>query len=85
MPSAGEGEEVEGDFGRLGMSLLLVCSGFSPHGISRMGRSVAHPACFGAAQSHFRVIAISPGMPPGKLMISTLSLYPRGRKYFAQS
>jgi len=38
-----------------------------------------------AAQPHFRVMATSPGMPPGKSTISTLSLYPRGRKYFAQS
>lgn len=38
-----------------------------------------------AAQPHLSVIATSPGIPPGKSMISTLSLYPRGRKYFAQS
>jgi len=38
-----------------------------------------------AAHPHFRVMATSPGTPPGKSTISTLSLYPRGRKYFAQS
>jgi hypothetical protein len=39
----------------------------------------------GTAQLHFKVMATSPGMPPGKSTISTLSLYPRSRKYFAQS
>jgi hypothetical protein len=39
----------------------------------------------GTAQLQFKVMATSPGMPPGKSTISTLSLYPRSRKYFAQS
>src|SRR5262245_26550663 len=39
----------------------------------------------GSDQPHFKVIATSPGIPPGKSTISTLSLYPRSRKYFAQS
>src|SRR5262245_61416111 len=34
----------------------------------------------GTDQPHFKVIATSPGMPPGKSTISTLSLYPRSRK-----
>ena len=37
------------------------------------------------AQPHFSVMPTSPGIPPGKSMISTLNLYPRSRKYFAQS
>src|SRR5262249_62117528 len=36
-------------------------------------------------QPHFSVMPTSPGNPPGYSTISTLSLYPRGRKYFAQS
>src|SRR5215813_12162686 len=35
-------------------------------------------------QPHFSVMPTSPGNPPGYSTISTLSLYPRGRKYFAQ-
>src|SRR5262245_30010737 len=49
------------------------------------GCQVSRSIIAGAAQLHLSVIATSPGIPPGKSMISTLSLYPRGRKYFAQS
>ena len=37
------------------------------------------------AHAHFRVMPTSPGMPPGKSMIWTLSLYPSGRSCRCQN
>src|SRR5262249_40957427 len=59
---------------------FLRCFGCLNRALQQLAREIC-----GAAQLHFSVMATSPGIPPGKSMISTLSLYPRSRKYFAQS
>ena len=80
MPSGGAAAPIED--GALALDGIVstpwVCLSAS---VSRSARE-NDPA---AAHPHFSVMATSPGIPPGKLMISTLSLYPRWRKYFAQS